>query len=214
MTVDSDTISRHAFTQAMMARGCVKEDEVKQIYRSLSHTSSAGKNYNSFVAEINQQLEFVHFEIRTMTNMFDGTKWVGLVNKVMDSASKSLVAWPSAYTHIQLLFFKALIDRLATEETPESPGKPFISSTEAVNLGLCSSLSQPGSSNTQATVKRMSIQEKQDALNSLAADHWLDHHPEHSGHFCIGIRTFLELRTYLLSLDLPDSTRQAWEACM
>lgn len=30
----------------------------------------------------------------------------------------------------------------------------------------------------------------------------------------VQIRTFMEMRAYLLSLDLPEATRQVWEQCM
>lgn len=35
-----------------------------------------------------------------------------------------------------------------------------------------------------------------------------------SGVFVVQPRTFLELRKYLLELDLPESTKQAWEAAL
>ena len=35
MTVDADSIRRHAFIQAMMARGCLSEEDAKAIFKDL-----------------------------------------------------------------------------------------------------------------------------------------------------------------------------------
>mmetsp|Transcript_10020 Transcript_10020/g.25533 ORF Transcript_10020/g.25533 Transcript_10020/m.25533 type:complete len:211 (+) Transcript_10020:189-821(+) len=210
MTANEDQILRHAFIQAVMARGCMKEEEARVLFKSLTRRSSESE-YLSFVGDVNQQLDFAHFEIRTMSSMFDGGKWVGFVNKVIDDASKSLQHQPSGFSQPQLLFFKAVVDQLALDEEAED-GKAFITSTDALNIGL----TQQGDmdSASWAALKKLSLTEKQETLSELAREHWLEHHPEHSSCFCIGVRTFMEMRAYLRSLELPQSTRDAWEACL
>lgn len=43
---------------------------------------------------------------------FDRSRWVAFVNKVTDEASKSTITWPSSYSPIQLIFFKAIVSCL------------------------------------------------------------------------------------------------------
>eukprot|EP00193_Tetraselmis_chui_P012820 CAMPEP_0177795556 /NCGR_PEP_ID=MMETSP0491_2-20121128/26302_1 /TAXON_ID=63592 /ORGANISM="Tetraselmis chuii, Strain PLY429" /LENGTH=211 /DNA_ID=CAMNT_0019318407 /DNA_START=95 /DNA_END=730 /DNA_ORIENTATION=- len=209
-TTAEDLILRHAFIQAVMARGCMPEEEAKQLHRSLTQRSS-DRAYQVFLSEVNQKLDFAHFEVRTMSNLFDGSRWVGFVNKVIDDASKSLQNQPSGFTHAQLIFFKSIIDKLALDEDCEA-GKASISSTDVLNIGLDG---QGGAGDADAAaLRKMSHMEKQETLNALAKQHWLEHHPSQSGCYCIGIRSFMEMRAYLLSLTLPEETRQAWTACM
>eukprot|EP00193_Tetraselmis_chui_P002177 CAMPEP_0177762040 /NCGR_PEP_ID=MMETSP0491_2-20121128/6129_1 /TAXON_ID=63592 /ORGANISM="Tetraselmis chuii, Strain PLY429" /LENGTH=221 /DNA_ID=CAMNT_0019278061 /DNA_START=95 /DNA_END=761 /DNA_ORIENTATION=- len=219
-TTAEDLILRHAFIQAVMARGCMPEEEAKQLHRSLTQRSS-DRAYQVFLSEVNQKLDFAHFEVRTMSNLFDGSRWVGFVNKVIDDASKSLQNQPSGFTHAQLIFFKSIIDKLALDEDCEA-GKASISSTDVQTSGwtfqtwrVRGFAAQGGAGDADAAaLRKMSHMEKQETLNALAKQHWLEHHPSQSGCYCIGIRSFMEMRAYLLSLTLPEETRQAWTACM
>mmetsp|Transcript_8706 Transcript_8706/g.20995 ORF Transcript_8706/g.20995 Transcript_8706/m.20995 type:complete len:212 (-) Transcript_8706:1250-1885(-) len=208
MPITAETVCRQAFVQAVMAKGILKEADAETVYQSLRLDFQVQQDYTAFLSAINRELDFVKFEIRTVSDMFDGTKWVGFVNKIMDTPSRSESTWPSSYSLEQLKFFKAIIEELAQDDTSDDPGRPYISSVKAVNAGLTQS---QAASSSQQTARQLSVQAKEDTLRRLAEDKWLDHHPQHDGHYCIGVRTFMELREYLLSLELPERTREAWE---
>jgi hypothetical protein len=60
-------------------------------------------------------------------------------------------------------------------------------------------------------VRRMSLREREETLNSLAHEGWLELRQDLAGHYCVGPRSFLELSTYLLKMDVADSTRDRWD---
>ena len=60
-------------------------------------------------------------------------------------------------------------------------------------------------------VRRMGLRERTETLRSLVHEGWLELLPGAEGRYCVGPRSFLELSTYLLKMDLADDTRDAWE---
>lgn len=57
---------------------------------------------------------------------------------------------------------------------------------------------------------RLTLAEKQDTLRQLVDEGWLAKTPDQPGAFSIGVRSFLELGSYLTSLDLPERTQAIW----
>jgi hypothetical protein len=61
-----------------------------------------------------------------------------------------------------------------------------------------------------AEARKLTKADKEATLNQLAQEGWLQHSPTRSGHFCIGPRAFMELSEFLLTLDMPPGTQEAW----
>lgn len=57
---------------------------------------------------------------------------------------------------------------------------------------------------------RLTLAEKQDTLKQLVDEGWLAKTPDQAGAFSIGVRSFLELGSYLASFDLPERTQRVW----
>eukprot|EP00878_Enallax_costatus_P022109 GHUV01023444.1.p1 GENE.GHUV01023444.1~~GHUV01023444.1.p1 ORF type:complete len:154 (+),score=44.24 GHUV01023444.1:1172-1633(+) len=63
-----------------------------------------------------------------------------------------------------------------------------------------------------AAARKLTKSEKEAMLRQFVTDGWLRHHPGLSGHYCIGVRSFVELSEMLLdSFELPDATKEAWQ---
>lgn len=62
-----------------------------------------------------------------------------------------------------------------------------------------------------AQAKKITKTDRQQLLMQLVNEGWLQHSSTRAGYFCIGPRTFMELPDLLLSLEMPEDTRVAWE---
>lgn len=63
----------------------------------------------------------------------------------------------------------------------------------------------------EETVIQLGASAREQALNQLVADGWLDHHLGHNDAYCLGVRSYLELGRMILEMDLPEKNREALE---
>lgn len=57
---------------------------------------------------------------------------------------------------------------------------------------------------------RLTLSEKQDTIKQLMEEGWLAKTPDQAGAVSIGVRSFLELGSFLAALDVPERTRVVW----
>lgn len=57
---------------------------------------------------------------------------------------------------------------------------------------------------------RLTLSEKEDTLKQLVEEGWLAKTPGHAGAVSVGVRSYMELGSYLMDLDMPDSTKVVW----
>ena len=58
---------------------------------------------------------------------------------------------------------------------------------------------------------RLRVGQKEALLKRFTDEGWLMQTPGHKGFYSLGVRTLMELRNFLLSLDLPEAIRADWE---
>ncbi|KAK9867771.1 hypothetical protein WJX84_003766 [Apatococcus fuscideae] len=196
----------HTFLQATMARGYLAQSEAKDLFEQVIGGASLG--FGEFLAALNLHLEFLQLQLRQIRSPSDNAGYVGFVNKAADEPSKS----GTRLSIPQNNFFRALLESIAGREVSED-GPGYITSIEALNTSLSqpSQASQAAASTQQPKGAKLTMQEKNDTLDLLVSQGWLAHAPQSSNGYTIGPRSFLELQEFLLSLDLPDATRQAWQ---
>ena len=124
------------------------------------------------------------------------------------------------YTYQQLQFFKAMVETIALGD--DNDGEQMMSAMEAMNLderkfAMTQAATQAAmqAGGTQS-VKAMTVGDKEKTLKALVADRWLGRIERSGGNvfYTIGVRSFLELRKYILDLDLEPELRNRWEAAM
>lgn len=205
-------VHRYAFIQALMARGYLSEDDAKSLVKRLV-PDPRGEAFNTILEQANKDLIPLNFKIRGILNPVDHVKYIGFVNTHVDDSSKS----GSRLKHEQREFFKAALERIAMDYHA-THGHCSASEIDLLNLDLRSSSTQatqdPGPS-TQLTpggnrVVKLSKADRLKTLKELVGEGWLAPDPHHAGHYCVGVRSFLELSEYLLSLDISEETRAAW----
>jgi len=200
--------TRFVFLQAIMQRGVMKESEAKQMYCELTEsTSDAG--YEDFVADINEPLMLLHLKLKRTIFILDSEWYIGFINELPDENSKI----GSSFEIPQRAYFQSLLEHIATADN-SSDGKPFVRSTDAINVSMSQAtmtqLSQLESSSQTAASLHLTLAKKQDTLKQLVDEGWLAKTPDQAGAYSIGVRSFLELSSYLANLDLPESTQVVW----
>jgi len=195
------------FIQSLMTSGYLSEADAKKVLRRILN-SNDDASYDGMLCDINQDISFASFQIKTVKFPVDQQKYIGFINTEADEPSKM-------GTHLtipQREFFKAAIERMATAEPDD--GKPYgsVSETMLLNLDLAgpSSTQAAGPSTQAAGGSRLSKQARQSTLMELLTAGWLASSPDKNGYYCIGVRSFLELGDYLLSLEVPEEVRSAW----
>lgn len=103
---------------------------------------------------------------------------------------------------------------IAADPTAEG-GVGSASSIALLNIDVTQPLSGHEATEAQkaaaAQAKKMTKTDRQKLLDQLCAEGWLQHSSSRSGYYCIGPRSFMELADLLLSLDMPEETKAAWE---
>lgn len=103
---------------------------------------------------------------------------------------------------------------IAADPTAEA-GVGVASSIALLNMDLSHPIAGQEASEAQqqaaTQAKKLSKADKSKFLDQMVSEGWLQHSRTRSGYFCIGPRSFMELSDLLLSLEVPDATRAAWE---
>lgn len=109
---------------------------------------------------------------------------------------------------------RAQLAAIAADPTAQA-GVGCASSIALLNMDLSQPIAGQEATEAQqaaaAQAKKLTKDNKQQLLAQLVTDGWLQHSSTRSGYICIGPRSFMELPELLLSLDMPDATKQAWE---
>mmetsp|Transcript_7413 Transcript_7413/g.19785 ORF Transcript_7413/g.19785 Transcript_7413/m.19785 type:complete len:223 (-) Transcript_7413:468-1136(-) len=217
-------LHRMAFVQALMDSSFMQEDKCKMLFarivgRPLDVAMEA--QYSQTLKDLNDQMGFAKFKIKTVKNPVDNKKYVGFVNTNVDEPSKL----GSRYSLAQRDLFKQAMECISQSScTDGSNGAPCASQIELLNLGsrsanwqttiANSSQAGPSTQAAAASNKPLSKVQIEETLRQLISDGWLAGAPSKPGYLCLGVRTFLELNAYLMALQLPEETRAAWEVVL
>jgi len=207
-------VHRYTFLQSLEAKGFEAQSDAEVLYRKLSGAHDLS-GYNDFLADINEGLEFVEFEIRRIRSPVDDQWYVGFVNRASDSAAKLR---KSHYTHEELAYFKSTVEAIAESDelADEDEAKPCLGSMAALNLVYEPPATQAPDEVSQSQAepasqrgKPLGPRQKETTLAKLVTEGWLAHTQGRAA-YSIGPRTFLELRQFLNSLELTDARKTAW----
>ncbi|XP_038900599.1 non-structural maintenance of chromosomes element 1 homolog isoform X2 [Benincasa hispida] len=188
----------HTLIQALLARGPLREDHFHLLFTRITGKTPDNDQqlFNSYLLTINKALSFAQFELRGCRNQYDGRVYYGLVNNVSDEQSKL----GTKYSVPQIAFYKAIVEAIAQD--PSAQGG--ISNISALNLQLENQMGDTGSQSQviPAAFKNFSISLKEKTIAELAQDKWLSCSPD--GFVNLGVRSFLDLRSWFRSNDVPS----------
>ncbi|KAF6264679.1 Non-structural maintenance of chromosomes element 1 [Scenedesmus sp. NREL 46B-D3] len=174
-------------------------------------------DFHALLAEQNREMDTLGLQLRTLRYLPDSQTYVGLINTMSDEPSKL----GTHYSIGQREFFKHVLEAIAVDPNAEA-GVGAASGMQLLNMDLsrltaaaAQQQDDAAAAATQAAavaaLRKLTKSEKEHTLKQLVADGWLRHSHTQSGHYCIGVRSFLELSDMLLQFDLPAETKQAWE---
>lgn len=185
----------HVLLQAIMSKGPIPEDDARKIHSEMTGKES-DLHFHAFLSDINKRLHELQLELRGSVDQGTGTIFYGVVNQLGDDQSKLGTTLSSAENS----YFRAVVEKVAQY----SEGAGHIPTCEALLVKAGSATqSSPGldgaEDSQQGVAKQLSNLEKERALSQLVAQQWLSKHSEDS--ISLGVRSFLELKGYLKSLD-------------
>ncbi|KAL6499582.1 hypothetical protein OROGR_027492 [Orobanche gracilis] len=192
----------HTLIQALLSRGPLREDDFRSIFSQVTKKSPGSQRhlFNEYLRMINAQLGYAQLELRACRNQYDGSVYYGVVNNISDDQSKL----GTNYTVPQIAFYKGIVEAIVQDA--EASG--CISNTDALNIrletqthGVADSESQEGQSQIPPAFKNFSMSQKEKTLEKLQKDKWLSSTPD--GKVGIGERSFLDLRTWFRTNDVP-----------
>ena len=228
MDGDEDGIVRlgtpqKAFLQAMLARGCVPEEEARTLHAKLVGDEGVpAAAFDAFWGEVHEALAFVGMAMRRFRFPGDKRVYLGVANTRADEMSKM----SNRLDQKQMVLFRAVLEAVACDPGGEGldEAAALIAAGNALSeradaeVALTQGGGSPGVSQSQGpgqsqaahkAVKSLTMADKLATLRTLVADQWLWNDVE--GRYAVGPRTFLELGEFLLELDLPDHVRAHWE---
>uniref|UniRef100_A0A0A0KZ19 Non-structural maintenance of chromosomes element 1 homolog n=1 Tax=Cucumis sativus TaxID=3659 RepID=A0A0A0KZ19_CUCSA len=188
----------HTLIQSLLSRGPLREDQFHLLFKQITGKTPDNDQqvFNSYLLTINKALSFAQFELRGCRNQYDGRVYYGLVNNVSDDQSKL----GTKYSVPQIALFKAIVEAIAQDSSAQGG----ISNISALNLQLENQLGDTGSQSQviPAAFKNFSKSHKEKTIAELAQDKWLDCTPD--GFVNLGVRSFLDLRSWFRSNDVPS----------
>ncbi|KAM7523720.1 hypothetical protein LguiA_013622 [Lonicera macranthoides] len=192
----------HTLIQALLSRGPLKEEEFHSLFSDVTG-KNAGTNqqlFNDYLRKINMELSYVQFELRAFRNQYDGSVYYGVVNNVADEQSKL----GTKYTVPQIAFYKGIIEAIVQDATAQGS----LSNIDALYVRLESQVpsgtgseAQCGLSQVPAAFKNFSASQKEKTIEELIRDKWLCPNPD--GKIGLGVRSFLDLRSWFHNNDVP-----------
>ena len=148
----------------------------------------------------------------------DGQLYLGVVNKTGGETAKLA-------THLapeQIALFRMVLDEILRDDRNALNGVDLMSAMNATQLwgstqggatqgdgGGDGAMGQLSQAQTQSVAK-MSKTEKEATLKALCHEGWLKQSDDEAGHLRLGVRSFLELREFLLDAA-PPAARERWE---
>lgn len=175
------------------------------------------EDFRALLAEQNREMDTLGLQLRSMRYLPDNQTYVGIINTMSDEPSKLA----THYSIGQREYFKHVLEAIAVDPDAQA-GVGSASGMQLLNMDL-SRRAAAGAQQQEdeaadaaqaaavAALRKLTKGEKEQTLKQLVADGWLRHSTARSGHYCIGVRSFLELSDMLLEFDLPAATKQAWE---
>ncbi|KAI3409518.1 uncharacterized protein J3R85_019266 [Psidium guajava] len=189
--------------QALISRGPLSEKDFHAIFNGVTGKDPANHQqlFNDYLLKINKELSHVQCELRGCRNQNDGQVFYGFVNNVSDNQSEL----GTKYSVPQIAFYKCIIEAIVQDATAEG----CISDIDALNIRLenqmlngAVSQSQHNSLGVPAAFRNFSISQKEKTLEQLVRDKWLCSIPD--GKIGLGVRSFLDLRGWFRSNDIPS----------
>ncbi|KAF0889056.1 hypothetical protein E2562_021112 [Oryza meyeriana var. granulata] len=192
----------HTLLQALLSRGPLSERDFHDLFAAIS----GGKNpathqqlFNDTLLKINKELSYLQFELRACINQYDGAVYYGVVNNIADEESKL----GSKYSVPQIAFYKGLLEAIVHEAGNDGS----ITNIDALNTRIenqvvIADASQDSQSRLPTSITNFSLSQKEKTLNELIQDCWLSYTP--TGKIGLGIRSFLDLRSWFRSNDIPS----------
>ncbi|XP_052139200.1 uncharacterized protein LOC127757675 [Oryza glaberrima] len=201
----------HTLLQALLSRGPLSERDFHALFSAIS----GGKNpathrhlFNDTLLKINKELAYLQFELRAGINQYDGTVYYGVVNNIADEEAKL----GSKFSVPQIAFYKGLLEAIVHEAGNDGS----ITNIDALNTRIenqvvIADASLGSQSRLPTSITNFSLSQKEKTLNELIQDRWLSY--TSTGKIGLGIRSFLDLRSWLRSNDIP-SCEVCNEACI
>uniref|UniRef100_A0A0D9XWI4 Non-structural maintenance of chromosomes element 1 homolog n=1 Tax=Leersia perrieri TaxID=77586 RepID=A0A0D9XWI4_9ORYZ len=192
----------HTLLQALLSRGPQSERDFHALFAAISGGKNPATNqqlFNDVLLKINKELSYLQFELRACMNQYDGTVYYGVVNNIADEESKL----GSKYSVPQIAFYKGLLEAIVHEAGNDGS----ITNIDALNTRIESQVviadsSQDTQSRLPTSITNFSLSQKEKTLNELIQDRWLSYTP--TGKIGLGIRSFLDLRSWFRSNDIPS----------
>ncbi|CAM8897913.1 unnamed protein product [Rhodiola kirilowii] len=204
----------HTLIQSLLSRGPTSEMEFHKMFEGVSKKNPVThpRIFNDVLLKINKELSYVQFELRGCRNQYNGEVYYGVVNNVADEQSKL----GTKYSIPQIAFYKGIIEAIVKDASAQG----CISSIDALNIRLesqcsCHPLRSSGlpllvmtATNSESqgggvptALKHFSISQKEKTLDEFVRDKWLCFTSD--GYIGLGIRSFLDLRSWFRSNDIP-----------
>jgi hypothetical protein len=216
---------QHAFLQALMARGVMLEDDARAMHASLLRLDPASadrRQFDRFWGEIARALAYLDLDLRRARWQEDGRTYLGVANKTGGETAKLA----TRLSPEQIALFRVVLDEILRDETSAREGVDFIAALNATQLANSATQATQGGgresvdgggagagglsqAQTQSVAKMTKV-EKEATLKTLCAEHWLKQGEDEAGKLKLGVRSFLELREFLLE-HAPEGIRAQWE---
>jgi len=218
------TQAQHVFLQAMMARCVMSETDARAMYAEIVGADVAradARGFDRFWGEIASQLGYLDLDLRRVKYQDDDELYLGIVNKVASDSAKLA----TTMTPEQIALFRVVLDEILREDATcdaKNGGVDVISALNATQIwtGATQGATQGGEGGatqlTQAqteSVAKMSKTEKEATLKRLCEEGWLRRGDDEAGKLTIGVRSFLELKEFLLE-SAPEATQERWKLLM
>ena len=209
---------RHAFLQALMRRGLVPADQARKLHERALGPGS-GVPMGETIQKLNTDLVKLHLRLKKLPCPVSarGHKLEDIpVDErreylcVVNTAADAMAERSTDLSFAELAFFREVTTLIACD--PVESGR--LSSTLLANIDVAKVVKEmPGldPEKVDFNAARLRVGQKEALLKRFAQEGWLMPTPGHKGFYSLGVRTLMELRNFLLSLDLPDAVRADWE---
>ncbi|GFH08315.1 uncharacterized protein HaLaN_03259 [Haematococcus lacustris] len=174
-----------------MADSFMTEEQAKKLLRKMKEGANDDV-YHQLLVEVNNSLAFAHLQVRTVLNPVEH----------IATSSNYVADQPSAPCASERELHNMDLSAAALATQPGSPHAAGPSGSQ----NPCSPTAA-----TTTRLNRFSEADRVETLKRLIADNWLAPAVNQPHHVCLGARTFLELSEFLLSLELSQETRNAWQ---
>jgi len=165
--------------QIFVSKKVLEEGELKTIFQKvLQDFKRPNEEWNPFVSVMNTNLAFVFLEVKRVVSEEDSKTYWGLVNTKGDNGDKIATSFNSS----EIALFKKIVEAIVVPETEDDEPPGSISQIDAVNL---------------AKGNGISLQAAEKAIKRMVKEQWLSLSEDRNSKLSLGIRTFLELKSWL-----------------